>query len=443
MLSSLPTIAIVGEPNVGKSTLLNKIAGRMFAVTSPVAGTTRDRQYVDTSWNGVAFTFIDTAGITYNNTGELESALNEQIDIAVDQADILLFVVDAKAGVQQIDRKTILKFRKSKKPVILAVNKVDSPKNREAVISPFQSLGIKSIFPVSALSGRGIGDMLDDVAETIKKLGLDAEEVEQVPGIAVSIVGKPNVGKSSILNRILKQERVIVSSIAGTTRTAIDTHTTIDGQDYTFIDTAGLKKKEHRQKLPDIYSGFQTFKAIRRSDICFLVIDATEEITKQDQHIAQEIFELDKGVIILANKYDLYKGDEQELRDYISHHFPFLWFCPLFFVSAKTGKGIDEAIAALKPIYENRRKEISQDDINRLLSSTLKQNPPKLLRDQKKPKVFGLNQVNTNPPIFELIVNYPATISQQYRKYVLKRIIKHLDFWGTPVQLKLRGKDKK
>lgn len=415
----------------------------MFAVTSPVAGTTRDRQYVDTSWNGVAFTFIDTAGITYNNTGELESALNEQIDIAVDQADILLFVVDAKAGVQQIDRKTILKFRKSKKPVILAVNKVDSPKNREAVISPFQSLGIKSIFPVSALSGRGIGDMLDDVAETIKKLGLDAEEVEQVPGIAVSIVGKPNVGKSSILNRILKQERVIVSSIAGTTRTAIDTHTTIDGQDYTFIDTAGLKKKEHRQKLPDIYSGFQTFKAIRRSDICFLVIDATEEITKQDQHIAQEIFELDKGVIILANKYDLYKGDEQELRDYISHHFPFLWFCPLFFVSAKTGKGIDEAIAALKPIYENRRKEISQDDINRLLSSTLKQNPPKLLRDQKKPKVFGLNQVNTNPPIFELIVNYPATISQQYRKYVLKRIIKHLDFWGTPVQLKLRGKDKK
>jgi GTPase len=442
-MSQLPIIAIVGEPNVGKSTLMNKIIGRQLAVTSQVAGTTRDRQYADTSWNGAGFTLVDTAGITFNNTGELESALNEQIDIAVEEADLLLFVVDAKAGVQHLDRKTLLKFRKSKKPVVLAINKVDSPKLVDTIRDQFRSLGIKALFPVSALSGRGIGDLLDHIAQFIKDNDLYQEETEVKHGIAVSIVGKPNVGKSSIFNKILGQERVIVSTIAGTTRTAIDTQTTISGEDYTFIDTAGLKKKEHRQKLPDIYSGFQTFKAIRRSDVCFFVIDATEEITKQDQHIAAEILDLDKGVVILANKYDLYKGDEQALRDYISMHFQFLWFSPMFFVSGKTGQGLENALEAIKPIYNNRHKQISQDEINRILAKTLKQNPPKRLRDQKIPKVFGLNQIDTNPPRFELIVNYPAAISQQYRRYLQKSIIKWLDFWGTPVELSLRGKDKK
>jgi len=442
-MNELPIIAIVGEPNVGKSTLMNKIAGRMFAVTSPVAGTTRDRQYVDTSWNGVGFTLVDTAGITFNEKGELEQALNGQIDVAVDQADLLLFVADAKDGVEHIDRKTIIKFRKSKKPVVLAVNKVDSPKNVEAVAASFQSTGIKEIYPVSALNGRGIGDLLDSIAGFITEHGLAREKEQPARGIAVSIVGKPNVGKSSILNKILKQDRVVVSPVPGTTRTAIDTYTTIDGQEYTFIDTAGLKKKEHRQKLPDIFSGFQTFKALRRSDIAFLVIDATQEITKQDQQIAREIAELDKGVVILASKMDLYNGTEQALRDYVSGHFPFLWHSPLFFVSGLTGHGIDAAITALKPIFANRHKEIPQEAIDKLLANMLKQNPPKLLRDQKKPKVLGLRQSATNPPQFELLVNYPAAISQQFRRYALKRIMKSLDFWGTPVSLRLKGKDKK
>jgi len=442
-MNQLPIIAIVGEPNVGKSTLLNRIAGKMFAVTSPVAGTTRDRQYIDTSWNGVDFTLVDTAGITFNEKGELETALNDQIEIAVDQADMLLFVADAKAGVNRIDRKTILKFRKNKKPVVVAVNKIDSPKNIESTLAPFQRLGMKNLYAVSALNGRGLGDLLDHITAFIKERGLDQAKTETKHGIAVSIVGKPNVGKSSILNQILKEQRVVVSNVPGTTRTAIDTQTTINGQDYTFIDTAGLKKKEHRQKLPDIFSGFQTFKALRRSDVAFLVIDATQEITKQDQQIAGEIINLDKGIIIVANKIDLYNGTEQALRDYISYHFPFLWNSPLIFASAKTGSGINEAIKTLKPIFDNRHKEIPQADIDRLLNSTLKQNPPKLLRDQKKPKIFGLRQAGTNPPIFELLVNYPAAISQQYRRHVLKRITKHFDFWGTPVALKLKGKDKK
>lgn len=439
---SLPIIAIVGEPNVGKSTLLNKIAGRRPAVTSPVAGTTRDRQYIDTSWNGVDFTLVDTAGVTFGNTGELETELTKQIDVAVEEADLLLMVVDGKQPKENLDRKTLLKFRKSKKPVVLAINKADSPKVAQTLVADFAPLGIKPSFAVSAISGRGLGDMLDYLADYLKKHAL-SEPAPKPHGIAVSIVGKPNVGKSSIFNKIIKEDRVVVSSIPGTTRTAIDTQINIDGEPYTFIDTAGLKKKEHRQALPDIYSGFQTFKSLRRSDISFFVIDSTAPITKQDLAIAGEIIEMDKGVIIIANKFDLFEGDEKELRDYISHFFPFLWFAPMFLVSAKTGSGLDEALAAIKPIYDARHKEIDQDDLNKLLAKKMKVNPPKRLRDQKIPKIFGLNQIDTNPPLFELLCNYPAAISKQFRDSVKKSIMKELGFWGTSINLRLKGKDKK
>ncbi len=442
MKDRLPLIAIVGEPNAGKSTLLNKIAGGMPAVTSPVAGTTRDRQYLDSSWNGVDFSMVDTAGITFSGGQELEYELTKQIDIAIEQADMIILVVDGKAGVEVIDRKTILKFRKIKKPIVLAVNKLDSPTKAEAMLAEFQSLGIKPLFSVSATTGRGIGDLLDHVAGYLKEHDLIGYEVEN-PGIGVAIVGKPNVGKSSIFNTISKEERVVVSAIPGTTRTAIDTHITYNGDDYTFIDTAGLKRKDHRQALPDIFSGFQTFKAIRRSDIAFFVIDATEEITKQDQHIAAEIIDLDKGVIIVANKYDEFKGDAKELKDYITHHFPFLWFAPIFFASAKTGKGLDEVLAAIKPIYEARHKTVTPEELQQLLDGKMRHNPPKLLRDQKKPKVFGLNQLDTNPPLFELVVNHPAAISKQFRDAIKKSIVKQFEFWGTPINMMLRGKDNK
>ena len=439
---ALPIIAIVGEPNVGKSTLLNKIAGQRPAVTSPVAGTTRDRQYIDTSWNGVDFTLVDTAGLTFGKTGELEEELTKQIDVAVDQADLLLMVVDGKLPKENLDRKTLLRFRKSKKPVVLAINKADSPKVGESLLAEFASLGIKPSFAVSAISGRGLGDMLDYLGKYIKEHKLSVPEPKPI-GIGVAIVGKPNVGKSSIFNNIIKEDRVVVSSIPGTTRTAIDTQITIDGEPYTFIDTAGLKKKEHRQALPDIYSGFQTFKALRRSDISFFVIDSIEDITKQDLHIAGEIIEMDKGVIILANKFDIFDGDEDQLRDYISHHFPFLWFAPIFFVSAVTGEGLDEALAAIKPIYEARHKLIDQDKLDQLLFRKMKVNPPKRLRDQKIPKIFGLKQLDTNPPLFELLCNYPAAISKQFRDSVKKSIMKELNFWGTPINMRLTGKDKK
>ncbi len=438
-MKALPLIAIVGQPNSGKSTLMNKIAGGRPAVTSDVAGTTRDRQYIDSVWNGVDFTMIDTAGITFGNKQELEAAISEQVDIAISEADMILLVVDAKDGAEAIDRPTLLKFRKIKKPIILAVNKLDSPKNLEAITAPFQRLGIKQIFPVSSLTGRGFGDMLDAVAEELGKKKYTVKEKSF--GIGVSIVGKPNVGKSSLFNKIVGSKRVVVSPIPGTTRTSIDTRVKIDGQDYTFIDTAGLKKKEHKQKQPDIFSGFQTFKSIRRSDVVMMMIDANEPVTKQDQAIAGEVVDLAKGVILVVNKMDKYDDDEARLKDYVSLHFPFLWFSPIFFVSAETGKGLHEALEAIKPIYLNRQREIDQEDLDKIFQQTIKTNPPKLLRDQRPPKVYGLTQIGTNPPLFELLVNRSGAISTQYRRFLLKHIIKRLDLWGSPIKLSLRQKE--
>ena len=483
---TLPIVALVGLPNAGKSTLLNKIAGGRPAVTSEVAGTTRDRQYLDTSWNGADFTLLDTAGLsvgpdakTHSHTQsgkinqELEQNVSRQIDVALAEADVLIWVVDGKQPLGSIPQSLKQKFRKIKKPVVLAVNKLEAIKGREEKLGNFQALGIKTMFGVSALSGGGIGDMLDAIASLVASPLARGDAPSAAEGqrgrfdqvsIAVSIVGKPNVGKSSIFNKILNEERVVVSPVPGTTRTAIDSHINIDGTDYTFIDTAGLKKKEFRQEEPDVFSGFQTFKSIRRSDVCFLVIDATQEITKQDQRVAQEIFALEKACIILANKCDLVpsplaRGDApkgqrgrnlekssddkyQSIRDYISHHFPFLWMCPLFFVSGLTGDGIKDAVDAVKPIWERRHKMVEEDVLKDFLKKIMEKNPPKLLRDQKKPKVTGLYQMGIDPPAFQLQVNHPAAISLQFRKFLQNSITRYLDFYGTPIILRLKGKDK-
>lgn len=441
MKNTLPIVAIIGPPNAGKSTLLNKIAGKPLAVTSDVAGTTRDRQYLDVAWGGKLFTLVDTAGLAFENRDELEASIQKQIEAALAEADMAVLLVDGKEPAAALDTKVIKKFRNLKIPVTLAVNKVDSPKKLEETLALFARLGIKPAFAVSAITGRGIGDLLDHVSETLPKSTVE-NHTASPDGIYVSIVGKPNVGKSSIFNAILKQERVVVSPVPGTTRTAIDSIMEINGEKYTFIDTAGLKKKEHRQSEPDIFSGFQTFKSIRRSDVCFFVIDATEEVTKQDQRVAQEIFAMEKGCVVLANKFDLYKGKEDALRDYISRFFPFLWACPAMFVSAVDGTGIQQALAAIKPIYEARNKTIDSQVLADYLAKKLKTNPPKLLRDQKQPKVFSLSQIGTNPPTFQMLVNHPAAISMQFRKFLENAIIKELNFWGTPIKLKLLKKDK-
>jgi GTPase len=443
MIKNFPIVALVGPPNAGKSTLLNKIVREQAAVTSELAGTTRDRQYVQTSFEGVEFLLLDTAGLDLTAKGELEENVQKQIEVALKEADIIVMVVDGKQPAAALNQEVLKKFRKIKKPKLLAVNKADSPTKRDTQAANFARLGIKPYFPVSAITGRGIGDMLEEIVSTIKKsspLAPLPTTNYNPPTISVSIVGKPNVGKSSLFNKILNDERAVVSSVPGTTRTAIDEYVKIDGIDYTFIDTAGLKKKEHRQQKPDIFSGFQTFKSIRRADVCFLVIDAAEEVTFQDQRIAQEILKMQKGCIILANKFDLFEGKEQQLQDYISHHFPFLWMCPVFFVSAKTGEGLTEALEAVKPIYDRRNKKIGNQEVSEFLMKILKKQPPKRLWDQKNPKVFSLQQIDINPPTFDLVVNFPAAIAHHFKHYLENSIIRDLDFYGTPVKLHLTRK---
>lgn len=442
-MTKLPVVALVGPPNAGKSTLINRIEGNHVALTSDVAGTTRDRQYVDTNWNGVDFSVVDTAGFMAGVHAELETKVEVQIDIAIKEADIIIFVVDGKAPIANIEQGIIRKVRQIKKPVILAINKTDSAKKIEQNIGDFSKLGIKEVYAISSLNGSNIGDLLDSVASKIKELGKVVEPEPRAHGIAVSIVGKPNVGKSSLLNRILGQERAVVSPVPGTTRNAIDTYATINGEDYTFIDTAGLKRKTYRQEEPDVFAGYQTFKSMRRSDVVLLLIDAVSEITKQDQMIAKSILDLEKGVIIVINKMDLYKGSEEALHDYVDKHFPQMWMSPVFFISAETGEGVEEMIKAIPEIHENRNKKLSDAEVDAYFQRKMKTSPPKRIMDQKIPRVFSLKQIGTNPPMFELYVNHPAAIAVHFRRTIQNGIVRELGFWGSPVILKLKGKDKK
>lgn len=441
--SQLPIVALVGLPNTGKSTLLNRISGNKQAVTSKVAGTTRDRQYAKTTWNDFNFLMVDTAGIMNESDSELNDNVQKQIDTAINEAEILILVVDAKSPKESIERDVLIKLRRIKKPLILAVNKSDSVLKSPEYLATFSALGIKKSYAVSALTGNGIGDLLDCIVEELKAIKPSPEELTPKDSIAVSIVGRPNVGKSTLFNSILKEDRVVVSSVPGTTRTSIDSQLTIDGENYTFIDTAGLKRKSYRQEEPDVYSVFQTFKSIRRSDVVLLLLEATETIIKQDQRIAGEIQDMEKGLILVVNKMDEYQGSQEALQDYISLHFPQAWMSPVFFISAKNHKGIPDVISAIKPIFEARHKVIEQETLNHFLHTKLKTQPPKRLMDQKVPKVYSLKQVSTNPPMFELLVNHPAAISKAFRQMLSNAIIRELEFWGTPVVLKLKGKDKK
>lgn len=453
-----PKVALVGQMNAGKSTLFNRLAGERLAVTSDVPGTTRDRQYALITWEKRKFYIVDTAGLSFSvdKHDTLEKNVLKQIQTAKKEADILVMVVDGKVGVQGVDRQVLLEFRKAKQPVILAINKLDGFKEHESSKEAFQKLGIKTIVPLSSVSGRGTGNLMDEIVKKLPKTKpatRQSTEAKAKAGssIHIAIVGKPNAGKSSIFNKILNDERVVVSETPGTTRTAIDSEIEIAGTNYTFIDTAGLKRKARNQPQPDVFSSFQVFKSIRKSDVCFLVIDAYEPLTHQDLAIAQAIKEQQKGCVIIANKVDKFtnfrkkeskhdKSLAEKIEKDVLAVFPFLKGSPVFLSSAVTGEGLGGAIEAAKEIYNIRLKETHQDDLNRLLAYRMKNFPPQLLKDQKKPKVFGLNQIGTNPPAFELIVNTPSAVSQAFIRGMENAIIKTLGYEGTPIKLLVKKK---
>lgn len=433
-------VAIVGEPNVGKSTLLNKIVSERVALVSNVAGTTRDRFYAPSSWNGVDFILVDTAGIILEQREELEKNVQKQVDIALKEADLILYVVDGKKNPETFNRSVLSKLRKQKKEIILVVNKVDSPKKLGEKTGEYAFTGFKKIFACSAVSGSGIGDLLDEIAGILTKEGFGKIEKDRSE-IAISIVGKPNVGKSSMFNKILGEERVVVSSVAGTTRNVIDTDITYKDQKIKILDTAGLKKKEKRAELPDIYAALQTMRAIRKSDICFLVIDGEAGITQQDQKIAGEIVDAVKGLVVVVNKTDLLKPAElKNLQNNLADIFPFLWWAPIVPISAKSGTGIDTVLDYALKIKVNRKKEIDNQTLSEFFSKKNLQRQPQRIRDERVPKVYSLHQVDVDPPVFMMTVNEPSAISMQFRKFIQNSIVKELDFWGTPVILKLQPK---
>lgn len=433
-------VAIIGEPNVGKSTILNKIVSERIALVSKIAGTTRDRFYAPTSWNGVDFLLVDTAGIIVEQRDELEKNVQKQVEIAIKEADLILYVIDGKKDPEHINRAVLNRLRKEKKNLVVAINKVDSPKKLDEKSAEYSFLGFKDIFACSATSGVGIGDMLDRISELLKAKGFGTVE-KDLSEIAVSIVGKPNVGKSSLFNRILGEERVVVSAVAGTTRNTIDTNILYADKKIKILDTAGLKKKEKRAAVPDIYAALQTLRAVRKSDVCVLVIDSSEGLTKQDQSIAGDIVDSAKGLIIAVNKIDLLSPEKREiLENNLADMFPFLWWTPVVPISAKTKEGIDDILNYIIKINENRNKFINNQTMSEFFSKKAQQRTPQRIRDERVPKVYSLHQAETNPPVFIMVVNEPSAISMQFRKFVQNSIIKDLDFWGTPVILKLQAK---
>jgi GTP-binding protein len=433
-------VAIVGEPNAGKSTLLNKILEERIALTSNVAGTTRDRFYAPTFWNGIDFTLVDTAGIVLDQRDELEKNVQKQVDIALQEADLILYVLDGKKGPEALDRNVLLKLRKKKKDVIVVINKIDSPKKNLETVDQYRFTGFKEIVAVSSVAGIGTGDLLDLITKNLEARGYTKYEKDPTE-ISVSLVGKQNVGKSSIFNKVLGEERVVVSNVPGTTRNVVDTDITYKGKKIKFLDTAGLKKKDKNQALPDIYATFQTIRAMHKSDVCILVIDSSIGITQQDQRIAGEIVEAGKGLIVVANKTDLLSEKEQlKLEGNLPDFFEFLWWAPAVPVSAKTGEGISTMLDFVLQIEENRHKQIDPEELTKFFKSKVKQREPQRQRDERIPKVYSLSQIATNPPVFKMMVNEPSAISMQFRKFLQNSIIKELGFWGTPVLLKLEAK---
>lgn len=438
-----PIVAIVGRPNVGKSTLFNRLAGRKIAIVEDIPGTTRDRLYADIEWNGVPFTLVDTGGFEIVKDREpLAVASAQYIDLiraqaqkAIEEANLILFVVDVLDGPTAADKDVADILRRSCKPVLLVVNKADNERRAEAAVD-FYELGLGEPIPISAIHGLGIGQLMDEVVKLLPK----AEAQPQPEAIKIAIVGRPNVGKSSILNRLLGEERVIVSEIPGTTRDAIDTYLEWEGHPLILIDTAGIRRKGKVEPGLEKYSVLRAFRAISRSDVSLLVVDGAEGITSQDAHIAGYILEEAKSVIVVVNKWDLVPkrpGIKGEYERAIRAELRFLDYVPILFVSAKTGEGIDQIIPLALRVQEERLVRISTGKLNRIIQEAVQAHAPPS-KAGKSLKIYYVTQASVAPPTFVFFVNDPELVHFSYERYLENTIRKHYPFVGTPLKLIFR-----
>lgn len=434
-----PTVAIVGRPNVGKSTLFNKISGRRISIVEDTPGVTRDRIYADASWLDKHFTLIDTGGIEPKSKDEILVQMRRQANLAIEMADVVVLVVNIADGVTANDQDVAAMLQKAQKKIVLAVNKVDTPGEPPAEFYEFYNLGLGDPIAISSVHGMGIGDLLDEVCDKFPE-DADTEEDEDV--IKVAVIGRPNAGKSSLINNILGEDRVIVSNVAGTTRDAIDSHFTRGGDKYLFIDTAGMRKRGKINEAVERYSVVRSLSAVERCDVCVIMIDATEGITEQDTKIAGYAHEQGKACIIAVNKWDIADKDTNTMKEYqnrIREEFAFMSYAVVIFISAKTGKRVDKLFEQIKKVREQYMRRITTGMLNDVLNeATAKQQPPS--DKGRRLKLYYGTQVATCPPTFALFTNSKELFHYSYLRFIENQIRDAFGFEGTPLKFLLREK---
>ena len=434
-----PTVAIIGKPNVGKSTFFNYIVGSRISIVEDTPGVTRDRVYAETNWRGREFTVIDTAGIEPESEDIIKSQMREQAKIAIEIADVIIFLTDVKQGVTAADQEIALMLKKSKKPVVLVCNKADNMSRDKNEIYEFYNLGIGEPYPISAANALGIGDVLDAIFEKLpeKKAGEDEDD-----RIRVAVIGKPNVGKSSLINKILGQNRTIVSSIAGTTRDAIDTEYQNQYGKYVLIDTAGIRRKSKVKESIEKFSIMRTLLAIERADVCLMMIDANEGVTDQDAKIAGEAHEAGKGVIIVVNKWDEYEKETGTLEKYkkeVYNKLSYLSYAPIIFISAKTGQRVDKLFTMINNVAEQNAMRVSTSVLNQVINEAIAVVQPPSDKGKRLKILYG-TQVSTKPPTFVIFVNNKELFHFSYERYLVNQIRKEFGLVGTPIRIISREK---
>jgi GTP-binding protein len=430
-----PLVALVGRPNVGKSTLFNRLVQQRLAIVEDVPGTTRDRIYADAEWGGTTFTFVDTGGLVPDSGDNLSSLVRGQVEIAISEAEAIIFLVDVKEGVTASDLEIAALLRRSGKAVLLAVNKADNESRRQEAVE-FYELGLGDPIPISALHGTGTGDLLDGL------LQVGWAEMSEAPsqGTRIAIVGRPNVGKSSLLNSVLGQERMIVSETPGTTRDAVDSLAEWKGEEVTLIDTAGIRRRGRVSPGIERYSVMRALRAIQRADVVLLLLDATEGVTEQDAHIAGYVVDEAKGLVIVVNKWDLVEKDTYTMQYYtdeIRRALRFVAYAPLVFVSAMTGQRVSKAMDLALEVQRSRTARVPTAELNRLISEAVSKHSPPSKRG-KRLKIYYATQVGTAPPGFVFFVNDPRLIHFSYERYLENQLRRSFGFEGSPVRMAFR-----
>ena len=436
---SKPLVAIVGRPNVGKSTFFNRIVGQRISIVEDTPGVTRDRLYADAEWCGHSFTLIDTGGLEIKSEDVMWSHIRAQAQIAVETADVIVFMLDGKTGLTHEDYEVAAYLRKSRKPILLVVNKLDN--NEQHLLYDFYELGLGEPIGISAGQAKGLGDVLDEIVKLTGKY--ETEEKEEA--LKIAVVGKPNAGKSSLVNKLLGYDRVIVSDIAGTTRDAIDTRIKIGDKEYILIDTAGIRRKRSVEEDLEQYSVMRSLGAVRRADVCLIVIDSSEELSEQDVKIAGYVHEQGKPSVVVMNKWDVVEKDTYTIEKYnrkLKEELKFMdYFIPTY-VSAKTGKRVDNLIKLAERAYENASRRISTALLNDVLREAILTNEPPS-KNGKRLKIYYVTEVSANPPTFVIFVNDDTLMHFSYRRYLENALRRSFDFEGTPIRLIIRNKNEK